>query len=249
MADTLRVFTFGPGHGLPTTGPFGLKLELALRIAGIPYTRVQADDPRKGPKRKSPWIEQGGVRMGDTSLILDHLGVDLDAHLSPADRATSVAWRALAEERWHQVVEYELFLHPAGFATLDAEIARAVPRLLAPIVGWMFRRMFRRHLVERGIARHTPEEVAVIGRRDLDAIATLVDGRRFALGDQPSTLDCTLFGLLALPLCSPAPTPCYAHAKSLPALVAYWDGLRAAYFPEIPALAPASERRRNGTTG
>ena len=82
MAEPLRVFTFGPIHGLPTSGPFGLKLELALRIAGVPYERVYEEDNRKGPKRKSPWIEQGSVRMGllqnSRTTILKDQGLPVD---------------------------------------------------------------------------------------------------------------------------------------------------------------------------
>src|SRR5688500_13658073 len=93
MNQPVRVFTFGPAHGLPTGGPFGLKLEMALRMAGVPYERVIEDDHRKGPKRKSPWIEQGPTRMGDTELILAHLGVDLDGHLDPVERARGLLLR------------------------------------------------------------------------------------------------------------------------------------------------------------
>jgi glutathione S-transferase len=238
MTETLRLFTFSGAHGLPTSGPFGLKLELALRMAGVPYERVSEDDHRKGPKRKSPWIERGAVRMGDTALILPFLGVDLDAALSPKDRAVGVAWQRTLEEHWHQVLEYELFLHPAGFATFDAQVAGLVPSPLVPLVAWYFRRMFRAHLFERGIARHAPAEVEHLGKADLDALAGWLDGREWMVGDAPSLTDCSCFGLLAPAVWSPAPTPCYSHAKRLPPLTAYLERVRARWFPEIPA-APA----------
>lgn len=234
MSVPLRIFTFGPAHGLPTAGPFGLKLELALRMAGVPYERVIENDNRKGPKRKSPWIEQGDVRMGDTALILAHLGVDLEAHVDPVERARGVLLRRALEEHWHQVLEYELFVHPAGHAAMDAQIAAAVPAFVAPLVGWWMRRSFGAHLFERGIARHAPEDVARMGKDDLDALAAVLASRTWAVGDAPSLTDCTLFGLLAPALWSPAPTPCFAHAKSLPALVAYAERVRARWFPEVP---------------
>jgi glutathione S-transferase len=237
MSEPLRVFTFGPLYGLPTSGPFGLKLELALRMAGVPYERVYEDDNRKGPKRKSPWIEQGSVRMGDTSLILAHLGIDLDAHLSPADRARGLVLRRMLEEHWHQVLEYELFVHPAGLHGLDEAIARAVPGFLVPALRWYVRRNFRLHLFERGIGRHAPEDVARMGREDLDALAAWLDGREWAVGDAPSVTDCTTFGLLAPALWSPSPTPCFTYAKQLPPLTAYVERIRSRWFSaEIPAL-------------
>ena len=46
-----------PDWGLPTVGPFALKLLAWLELAGISYERVVEANPRKGPKGKNPWIE------------------------------------------------------------------------------------------------------------------------------------------------------------------------------------------------
>jgi hypothetical protein len=46
---TMRLFTFAPAWGLPTAGPFGLKLEMCLRMLGVPYECVYENDNRKGP--------------------------------------------------------------------------------------------------------------------------------------------------------------------------------------------------------
>src|SRR5262245_34003890 len=118
----LRLFTFGAAWGLPTAGPFGLKLEACLRMLDIPYTRVYENDNRKGPKRKSPWIEDGGARRGDSELILQHVeatrGKRLDCELSPVERARAHVMRGMLEERYHQVFEYELIVLEEGFAEL-----------------------------------------------------------------------------------------------------------------------------------
>src|SRR5205814_9315595 len=104
---SLRLFTFGPAWGLPTGGPFGLKLEVCLRMLDVPYERVYEGDVTKGPKRKSPWIEDGDVRLGDTELILEHVQRKhekwLDRDLSPADRARAHVLRRMLEEHYHAV--------------------------------------------------------------------------------------------------------------------------------------------------
>lgn len=69
----LRVFTFSPERGLPSAGPFGVKLLAWLELAGIPYEQVSEDDPRKGPMGKSPWIELEGERVGDSDVIIELL--------------------------------------------------------------------------------------------------------------------------------------------------------------------------------
>src|SRR5262249_40932699 len=101
----LRLYTFGPAWGLPTIGPFGLKLEACLRMLELPYERVVENDPRKGPKGKSPWIEDGGVRIGDTECVLQYLGqkrgIELDRDLSPVQRARGHMLRRALEEHFH----------------------------------------------------------------------------------------------------------------------------------------------------
>ena len=116
MSD-LRVFTFAPDWGLPSVGPFALKLLAWLKLAGIPYEQVIEGNPRKGPKGKNPWIELDGERIGDSEVIIDELkrrhGIDLDEALTPEQIALGHAWRRTFEEHFHQVLEWELFFHPA----------------------------------------------------------------------------------------------------------------------------------------
>ncbi|HEY7749076.1 MAG TPA: glutathione S-transferase N-terminal domain-containing protein [Aestuariivirgaceae bacterium] len=85
VMPVLRVYTFSPHWGLPSAGPFALKLLAWLELAGIPYEQVIEDNPRKGPKGKNPWIELDGELIGDSGLIIDRLsrrfGIDMDARI------------------------------------------------------------------------------------------------------------------------------------------------------------------------
>ena len=114
---TLRVFTFTPDWGLPSAGPFAIKLLAWLELAGIPHEQVIEDNPR-GPKGKNLWLELDGEPIGDTELIIDLLskryGADLDAGLSSEQKAIGLAWRRTFEEHFHSGVEWELFEHPAA---------------------------------------------------------------------------------------------------------------------------------------
>jgi glutathione S-transferase len=93
----IKLFQFPRMFGIPNVSPFCCKLETWLRIARVPYEVVDTPDPRKGPKGKLPFIEDAGVRIADTSLIVDHLvktrGVDPDApqRLATRDRAPRAA--------------------------------------------------------------------------------------------------------------------------------------------------------------
>jgi glutathione S-transferase len=166
-APKLRVFTFSPDWGLPTNGPFALKLLAWLELAGIPYEQVVENNSGKGPKGKSPWIELGGERMGDSELIIERLsrqhGIDLDEGLTPEQRALGLAWRRTFEEHFHQVLEWELLIHPEGSAYMREFFGRVAPRPVASILFAIIRRQFRKQLHARGIARHTPEVIAAKG--------------------------------------------------------------------------------------
>ena len=238
MTDSgqLRLFTFSPAWGLPTSGPFGLKLEACLRMLDVPYQRVFQDDVRKGPKRKSPWIEDGGVRLGDTELILAHLahtrGRELDRDLAPADRARSHVLRRMLEEHYHQVFEYELFVLDAGFARVREMMEGKVPSLLRPVVASVVRRGFTRHLFERGIGRHSAAEVEAMGRADVDALADWLGDRDWFITDRPTKADASAFGLLAVAIRSPLDTPVCRYTRGKPNLVAFVDRTLARLFPE-----------------
>lgn len=233
---SLRVVTFSPGWGLPTVGPFGLKLEACLRMLEIPYERVHEDNARKGPKRKSPWIVEDGQRLGDTELILGHIestrGVQLDQHLDTVTHARSHTLRRMLEEHFHQVFKYELLLRDEGFEVLRTQIERSQPWPLSRMMPPLMRRHFRKHLFERGIARHSPDEVTALGCADVDALANLIGDGPWFFGAEPSKADATAFGVLAVAIKAPLDTPVCTYARSQPALAAYVDRALAHFFPQ-----------------
>jgi glutathione S-transferase len=232
-------------------------------MLGVAYVPVYENDNRKGPKRKSPWIEDGTsvataqrrdgsapgghtsrdctVRIGDTECILEHLhetrGMTLDGALSPVQRAESHVLRRMLEEHYHQVFEYELVVLDEGFVHLREIFAAQMPAPMIALMAPLIRRGFKKHLFERGIARHTPEQVAAMGRADVDALATWLGDRQWFITDEPTKADATAFGLLAVSIRSPLTTPVCAYARSKPNLVAFVARALARWFPEHDATA------------
>jgi glutathione S-transferase len=204
---------------------------MALRMASVPFELVVDPDFGKSPKRKIPWVERGERPIADSALILTWLGIDLEQGLAPRQRAEGLALRALLEEHWHQVLEYELILDPIGHAAL----MESVPPAVRDNVSAGMRKHFEHHLYERGLGRHSPEEITAFGKADLDAIAAWLDGREWSVGTGPTLTDCSLFGLLAPPLYLPVATPCFSYARTLKPIRAHVERCRAKYFPEIPA--------------
>ena len=158
--------------------PFALKLLAWLKLAGVPFEQVVEANPRKGPKGKNPWIELDGQRIGDSEVIIELLkrryGIDLDEGLTPEQMALGHSWRRTFEEHFHQVLEWELFFHPAGAAWMRDSMGSQMPSVLAGPVFLLIRQQFGKQLYARSIARHSPEVIAQKGRADLDALAAFL---------------------------------------------------------------------------
>lgn len=237
----LRVFTFSADWGLPSTGPFALKLLAWLGLAGIPYEQVFEDDHRKGPKGKNPWIELNGERIGDTEIIIELLGrkhgVDLDGGLGAAESAIGHAWRRTFEEHFHQVLEWELFVHPAGAAYIDGQVAKMFPPIVRTMVSRQVRGHFRSQLHARGIGRHDPAVIAAKGRADIDALAAHLASTPFMVADHATTTDLAVFGLVAPMVRWPMKTPVATYVKSVPAITRFCDRIQALCFNAARAAA------------
>jgi len=224
----LKVFTFSPAWGLPTSGPFPLKLIKWLDLSGLPYRQVYEDNSMKGPKKKSPWIELDGEAIADSELIIETLahrsGFDVDHGLTSEQRALSHAVRRMLEEHLHMIFEYELFVHPAGVA----EAMSLVGTIPKPMKGVALRYMLshmKRQLHARGIARHDGETIARKGRADIDALEATLGDKAFLVADRPSMADVTAYGFVRPMSLWPMRTPVAEYVKSRRRLVAYLERL------------------------
>lgn len=98
----IKLHQFAPAFGLPNASPFCMKVETWLRMAGLPYERVNSGDVLRAPKGKLPVIDDDGTRVADSSFIIDYLkarcGDPLDAALTSRQRALAVALQRLFKD-------------------------------------------------------------------------------------------------------------------------------------------------------
>lgn len=151
--STLQVYAFAPDWGLPTVGPFALKLFAWLGLHGIAFDHRVENNAGKGPQGKSPWIEEDGRRLGDSDAIIAHLsrrrGIANDEGLSAAEAGAGHAWKRCFENHFHQVLEWELFVHPEGASYMNRWIRKDLP----PVVGGLVARSVAQHLARQLHAR------------------------------------------------------------------------------------------------
>jgi len=242
----IKLFQFPRMFGIPNLSPFCCKLETWLRIARVPYEVVDTPDPRKGPKGKLPFIEDAGVRIADSSLIVDHLvktrGVDPDARLDTSQRAIALLVQRTLEEHYAFVLAYTHLFRDEGLQHTRARFD-SVPAIVRPLVARAVRGQIKKILWLQGILRHSHEEIVESALRDWRAVLTVMCDGPFFFGDEPTGVDAIVFGALATSMLTPIESPIRDFLRSQPACVAYADRMRARFFPEL-GVAPSRERER-----
>ncbi|MDC3960084.1 glutathione S-transferase family protein [Polyangium jinanense] len=240
----LTVYKFGPAFGLPDLGPFVIKLETWLRMAGLPY-RSELGDFRKAPKGKIPYAADGDRLIPDSSQIIDYLiekhGDRLnDGRFGPKERALGLAMKSMFEADFYFVFVYLRWWRDEDFACFRSVIAQGmtaggVPRFaVSPLLAFA-QRQTRSMLKAQGIGRHTREEVYAMGRSLVDAASELLGDKPFFLDDAPSTLDTTAYGLLAPLVFTPPENPVKARVLEKANLVAFCERIRETYWANEPA--------------
>lgn len=234
---SIKLFAVGTGWGIPfvTGAPFPLKLMTWMRMAEIPYDVFTENNTGKGPKKKTPWIEDGDVRMGDSQLIIEHLaqkhGKDLDAGLTPEQRGLTIAIRRMFEEHFHQAFEHQLFFGRGGEKRI-VEMLSSMPAVARPLIRMMFTGALQKQLYARGVSRHGEATLIEMGKADIDAASALLGDKKFFLGDEPHTVDACAFGFLGVSVYVEGDNPLFRHAASKDNLVSYCERMRARFFPE-----------------
>jgi len=244
----VKLFQFPRMFAIPNLSPFCCKLETWLRIAGVPYEVVDTPDPRKGPKGKLPFIEDGGRRIADTSIIVEHLvktrGVDPDARLDASQRATALLVQRTLEEHYAFVVAYTHLVRDEGVRHTRARFD-PVPAIVRPLVAGMVRGRVKKLLWQQGILRHSHTDIIASAVRDWRAVLAVMSDGPFFFGEEPTSVDAIVFGALATSVLTPIESPIRDFLRSQPACVAYAERMRARFFPEL-VVAAGRERAREG---
>lgn len=244
---------FPSAWGMPgSISPPCQKLETWFRIAGLPYEVAPYPSPVQAPKGKWPYIEDDGVVIADSTLIVEHLrrtrGVDPDRNLTPQERAIGLAFRRLFKESLFWLIIQIRHRDDAGFM----KYRKALWSLLAPgvpldqvgedvkdaVIG------IRKAMIEQmhgaGMGRHTAEEVHQLGTADLLAVSDFLGDKPYFFGDEPTGIDATAWAYLSHVIDLPLDSPSTQVARNTKNLVEYCRRMRARYFPEVPYYSEGS---------
>ena len=217
--------------GLASISPFCLKLEAWLRLADLPFESVVDATPFGGPKRKLPWIEHEGRKIGDSGFIIEYLarrfGRDLDARLSPSERAIAHALRRLVEENLYWVLVHDRWIVEDNWRGFRDVVLGGIPQPLRALLGPIARRGVRKQLVGHGIGLHSDDEIHAIGLRDLAALADFLADKPFLMGTSATSIDASAYGLLANVVNVPIASPVKDDARKRANLMGYVERMAA----------------------
>jgi glutathione S-transferase len=208
MSAAITLYGYGSAGPLPDASPFVHKLENHLRLAALAYDK-RPGDARKAPRGKLPYIEHEGRQLGDSQRILEYLAArglaDLDAWLTPTQRADAFALRsmlesdlyfALASFRWHYDAGWE-----GGYRAHIGRLiaASGVPGFMLGTVLKMVRKQVVGQLRAQGMGRREPAEIEAHARSifaTLDSFAARSEGP-FFFGAQRSSFDAVMHAFVA----------------------------------------------------
>jgi glutathione S-transferase len=236
----ITLYAFGPAFGLPDPSPFVTKTEILLKMAGLPY-RTDTSGFSRAPKGKLPYVEDDGERIADSTFIRFYIkkkyGFDFDRGLNAEQRSVAWAFEKMMEEQLDFALLDSRWMDDVNFAKGPMKFFHGVPAPLRPIVVAMVRRKVRQALHGQGMGRHTNAEIAQLGSRSIDAVATYLGYSAFFMGAEPSAVDATMFGFLAGALCPTFDTPLRTAAERHDNLRRYVGRMTRRYYPELPEVA------------
>lgn len=235
--EPVRIVIFEGDVPLPSPSPACLKALTFLRMAGVPYEVSVPTGPPRSSTGKVPYLERpDGTVLPESQAIIEALTAErsltLDAHLSPTDRATALAYRRMIEDHLYFALLARRWIDGPQWPITRARYFGSLPGPLRLLLPPFLRRRVLRDAWGQGLARRPLAEVYAEGAADVRALAVLLGDRDWFFG-QPSSFDATAYGTLAqIALPADHDWPVRDALLGSPGLVAWLERVRATWWSD-----------------
>ncbi len=234
----IKLYQFPRMMGVPNAGPYCLKLETWLKMAGLDYEVVSLGDPRKAPKGKLPYIVDGKNTVADSRLAIEYLektyAVDLDANLSDREKAVAHALAIMLEEHYYWGLLYNRWIDE-NWTQVKKIFFSALPPIVKNFVPGLIQKGVKDSLHAQGLGRHDAATVYRLVNQDMHALSVLMGDNPFVMGAEPTTIDAMAYGLLANVLNTPMDSPLKQFVQQRPNLVVFTNRMTQRYYPDFAA--------------
>lgn len=209
MTSKIQFCVFEKKHDEPSGSGYCQKLETFFRASDFRAYEVKFVIPFSAPKGKLPYIIlEDGKTVADSHFIIRHLireGKirDLDAELTPVQKAESRAWQAWIEELVYPATVWTRVGYPENLAVLKKEAFQNVPFGIRHFLHFYMPRRIQNALIGHGVGRHSREEVDSIIEEFVKSLvirlqeSTAQGKGSFFHGTSPTIIDCVVYGFLA----------------------------------------------------
>ncbi len=179
----IRLYGFGPGVGQPDLSPFVMKVMILLRMAALPFEKVDGiGGARKAPRGKLPYIVDEGRVVSDSRLIRRYLadahGVDFSGGYDERTLMLGLLAERTLEESSYFIAVERRWIRNDGWVVMEKAAFGAMPAPIRLLVAPLVRRSIRMSLKGQGTARLSDRENDRLAAENTRAIACL-------LGDKP----------------------------------------------------------------
>jgi len=158
----------------------------------------------------------------------------LDAHLSAEEKAVVKSFQRLLEDHLYWVGMMSRWSYSeANWQTNKKAIFSVLPPIARDLAALVYRRRINSQILGHGTGRLSAEEAFDLGKEDIDALADFLADKPYFMGDKPTSLDASAYGILINTLGCPIESPIKNHALTKINLLAYCQRMQAEFFPEL----------------
>ncbi len=233
----IRLYGFGPGVGQPDLSPFVMKVMILLRMAALPFEKVDGiGGARKAPRGKLPYIVDEGRVVSDSRLIRRYLadahGVDFSGGYDERTLMLGLLAERTLEESSYFIAVERRWIRNDGWVVMEKAAFGAMPAPIRLLVAPLVRRSIRMSLKGQGTARLSDRENDRLAAENTRAIACLLGDKPYFLGERPCGSDATVLAFAIAATSRAFPGPIRDAILAEPNLAAYRNRLAAEFLPE-----------------
>lgn len=232
----MKLITFPAAFDEPSASPFCVKAMCLLQMSGAGWSPKFANGPRKAPNGKLPVLIDNGVIVADSDGIRAHLentlGVDFDAGMTAAQRATSRAVIRMVEEHLYFALVSDRWLNEENWGHVKRAFFSRIPKVINGLVTNMIRKKTRAQVYAQGMGRHSVSVQVKRAGQDIAAIKALLGDKPYLFGDAPTAADMSVVPIMSAIAKSPTRTALSNLIKDDPTLMAYLGRGRDTMYPD-----------------
>ena len=137
----------------------------------------------------------------------------------------------MAEDQLYWALMDARWTKDANFDRGPRAFFQAAPAPIRPLIVAMVRRKVRGNLHAQGMGRHAESDIAALGIRSVDAIASFLGQKPYFMGAEPLGVDATMFPFAAAALCPGFDTPIRTAAERHENLKGYVGRMMERFYP------------------